>query len=249
MSNMDWNELKIPLGTAVDLFKQYKLRQEKPQYDAQFQELHESLHKFWVESLPLKETGLSNAHYQCDLRFAISLYDHLDSIGFTQWEAADDEIWAGFALKVIPDIYYDRWPFNGKDDHFQRWIYFRTWRVWTKTLWWFIFLTMATDANGKLDKDATWDRLCDLESTSIDDFLDRCGKGFRVEFGRKLMERFVQFIRAHNITGTSRRTTWRFIVSQAYLRSINIDPDLCGHESFLDDIFKLFEQQNSNIKE
>lgn len=244
MSNMEWNKLKTSGPDAERLFNEYK---EHGSFyyinDNEFQALREELRGLWQNSVQ-QDVDKEREKYLRDLNFAIEFYGLLDKKGFTQWEASDDEIWAGFSLKLIPDIFYERWrPYDdGKHDHKARWIYCRTWRVWTKTLWWFIHLTMATDTNGQLDKEETRKRLQILEFTSIDDFLDRCGLGFRVEFCRKLMDRYSKYAQENKISGTNRRETWRFTVSQAYLRSGNIDPDLCGHDAFLDDILAMLKK-------
>ena len=240
MINIQWNNLKLPRGEAKKLY--ISLKESNNVYEdlqsfiqPEFKELHDKLLQLWEESK--KEANSDEGKYFCDLHFALKLYELFEQDGFSLWEASDDEIWSGLTMKVAPDIYYDRWPWE-EGDHEQRWIYKRTWRVWMKTLWWWIFLAMVADESGKLNKEKTLEQLSIHETTSIEILLDRCGSGFRVDFCRKLMKKHYDYCQKNNISGTERRSSLKFITMQCFLRASNIDPDLNGHDSFLDCIFE-----------
>lgn len=173
-------------------------------------------------------------HYPFELRFAIELYSILDDEEFTLWEASDNEVWAYLSIAVIPDLVLERC--NGCNANR---FYKRNWRIWLKMLWWYIYLSMAVDEHGKIDKDKTFEILRDNTSDNINVLLDRSGTGFRVEFVRTFMKRYAQTASEKNLTGEIREDYFRYLVRQIHLRSLIIDPELCGHEKFLDDIFAM----------
>lgn len=238
MIKIEWDNLRLFLSEAANKYTELKsadnvtsklqdLRKEE------YNDLHDKLKELWENSKAKGEDV-----YSRDLYFALELFEFFTQQGFSQWEAADNEIWAGLTFYVAPDIYYDRWPWS-EEDHAQRWIFKRNWRVWLKTLWWWVFLAMATDENGNFDKEKTREQLEIYETTSIETLLDRCGCGFRVEFCRKLIKRHYEYCKENHISGTERRSSLKFVVMQSFLRAKNIDPDLCGYDTFLDGIFDL----------
>ena len=235
-----WDDLKLPRGEAKQAYDSLKesgnIHEDLQSFiQPEFRELHDKLLQLWEESK--NEVNSEEGKYLCDLHFALKLYELFEQEDFSLWEASDDEIWSGLTIKVAPDIYYDRWSWED-GDHEQRWIYKRTWRVWMKTLWWWIYLAMVTDESGKLNKEKTIEQLSIHETTSIEILLDRCGSGFRVDFCRKLMNKHYDYCRKNNISGTERRSSLKFVTMQCFLRASNIDPDLNGHDLFLDRIFE-----------
>ena len=245
MNKIEWDSLRIfrldavaqydKLKSAVDIKAELRnLIQED------YRELHDKLQELWEKTKA--EEAVATDVYLRDLYFALEIFEFFTQLGFSQWEAADNEIWSGLTFKVVPDLYYDRWSWE-KEDHYQRWIPKRTWRVWMKTLWWWIYLAMVTDENGNFDKEKTREQLKIYETTSIETLLDRCGRGFRVEFYRRLIKKHHDYCLENKISGSERRASLKFVVMQSFLKSKNIDPDLCGHDSFLDDILSLYKSK------
>ena len=248
MNKIDWDSLRLFRLKAVEKYEQLKSADDvKAKLQEMIQKDHEELHDKLLELWEKAKAEIDSRNvYLRDLYFALDLFEFFTQQGFSQWEAADNEIWAGLTFKVVPDLYYDRWPWD-KKEHEQRWTFRRNWRVWMKTLWWWIYLAMVTDHNGNLDKEKTREQLKIYETTSIETLLDRCGRGFRVEFCRKLIKKHYDYCLKNKISGSERRSSLKFVVMHSFLKSKNIDPDLCGHDLFLDEILSLYE--NARKKE
>ena len=107
-------------------------------------------------------------------------------IGFNLALASDDDIWRYLSCIVFPDITYLRYPKPGKGDGRlnKKRFYSHTRRIWVKTLWWYIYLSWQGS------REATYDVLKDFGVDTISDFIERPGKGYRVDLFRELMKQY-----------------------------------------------------------
>ena len=77
--------------------------------------------------------------YRMDVCFGAALYDYFkQKPWFTMRLACDDGFWRHIALRVIPDLVGERWG-ESNSDHY----YAKPSRIWPKTLWWFIHLSLC----------------------------------------------------------------------------------------------------------
>ena len=143
-----------------------------------------------VNSGPKKE-------YLFDLRFALRFYDILDDYGFNPRLASEDQIWIYLCVNVFPDIVHERYPgvkaktkegnriLNVNEDRF--WKSKR--RIYLKVLWWYIYLSLQFDCNGKKDLILTYRILEKNTTDGIVQLVERAGSaGYRVDVYRELMK-------------------------------------------------------------
>lgn len=170
---------------------------------------------FREEMVQIFRTSLEacNYHvdYALDLAVAIKLYELLNpNDGFTNIQANDDDIWRYISVKVMPDITFVRYPNLPEDicylrkampDLFyvaaiktekgsgrikKKRFYSHTRRIWLKTLWWYIHLGWQGDA------DTTYNVLKNNGSNIIGHFIERPGRGYRLELYRQMLYAYSQ---------------------------------------------------------
>ena len=173
-----------------DLINHWKINDvSEDSFDASYKEFREALISCFNSSLV--EAGgkitRSNA-YLLDLRMGIKLYELLNpKDGFSNIQANDDDVWRYISVKVMPDITYLRYPDpekevsekGGRINHKR--FYSHTRRIWLKTLWWYVHLGWQ----GSSQK--TFQVLKNNGTNIISHFIERPGKGYRLELFRNMM--------------------------------------------------------------
>ncbi|KUE73068.1 hypothetical protein AUQ37_04200 [Candidatus Methanomethylophilus sp. 1R26] len=136
-----------------------------------------------------KYTGTDDVCYQhwdysMDLKLAVDLYRYtVQSMGMTPAIASEDDIWIYIHMKVVPGIMYARWAGSERVNAKRCWSIGA--RLWFKSLWWYIYLSMQNDS-----LDETYEILKNNGSDDIYQLLDRKGNGYRVELCRSIMRRY-----------------------------------------------------------
>ena len=139
--------------------------------------------------------------YLTDLRFAIYFYVILKALGFNARLASDDQVWMYLCVNVFPDIVHERYPgskiktkdgiknLNINEDRFWR----SKRRIYLKVLWWYIYLSLQFDRNGKEDFNLTYRILVNNTTDEVVQLVERAGSGgYRVDVYRALMEYYHQ---------------------------------------------------------
>jgi hypothetical protein len=104
-----------------------------------------------------------------------ALYGALPPDQLTMRSAADDRVWRYLSLDVFPDLVLQR---GGPDAEALFWA--SRWRVWLKRTWWLIHLSWQDDAV------ATASVLRNWTTDSVAQFVERPGRGFRVDLWRSI---------------------------------------------------------------
>lgn len=156
--------------------------------------------------------------YILDLEYGLKLYTILGgSAGFTLRMASDDGVWRFLAVCIIPDIVADRW---GKDNDDHYWA--KPSRNWLRQIWWYVYLSWNNTV------DATRDVLKDNSTDEILNLVERAGRGYNVELGRRIMfyySKVPQNVRTELKKGKG-RTLFRTIMVMNTAFSQTIEPAL-----------------------
>lgn len=165
------NDLKLrPLTRAQSARRFAELKETSflPQSDLpdQVLELRNAVIRKY-ESLPLR-TAIDQ-----DRAMGLALYHTLTPVRLTLRAAADDRIWRYLSLDVFPDFVRKR---SAPDA--DAWFWSSRWRIWLKRTWWLIHLSWQDDpvTTGNVLKNWTTD--------SVAQFVERPGRGFRVDLWR-----------------------------------------------------------------
>ena len=128
--------------------------------------------------------GLATTNNDLFLRFWFEV--PVTNIGFNLVLASDDDIWRYLSCVVFPDLTYLRYPKPAKGDIRlnKKRFYSHTRRIWVKTLWWYVYLSWQGS------KEETYKVLKDFGTDTISDFIERPGKGYRVDMFRELMKQY-----------------------------------------------------------
>ena len=163
----------------------------------------------------LKNLGFKD--YKLDYRFSLLFYDYFRR---KEWMndriAADYEFWRYIALKVMPDLVFDR--FGADDDkHY----YAKGLRIWPYTLYWYAHLSWQGDVEST-DKILSSSRCC---SDTILNLVERPGRnGTYISLYRRIMYYFVNISSTKPVDNIK---LFRSIMKLALAKPQVIDPDLC----------------------
>ena len=197
--------------------------------DNEYKDVREKLLEIDKVAHAVSDRKLKHA-YLYDLEFGLRMYDYLTSLGIGVWQAADNGFWAYLSIRVIPDIVAARWGGLNEDRFYKR-----NWRIWLKSLWWYIHLTECGD-DETFDMGATREMLKDNSQDIIYLLLDHVGDGFRDTLYHVLMKHYYEVCRTTKIKG-SREDFCRAIMLQHQIRSTVVDPVLEGEKAYVEGLF------------
>ena len=101
-----------------------------------YQEIRNDLVSFFGQAVSSQKNN--SLGYNLDVCFGSAIYEYLkQKRWFTERIASDDGFWRYLSLKVVPDLVGERWE-NTNEDHY----YSKPSRIWLKTLWWYIHLSL-----------------------------------------------------------------------------------------------------------
>lgn len=166
----------------VNHWKVYDVAEES--YDTSYKQFRSELIDCFKSALA--ESG-GKMSYTLDLKMGIRLYELLSpQSGFTNVKANDDDIWRYISVCVMPDITYLRYPKpeQGSIRINQKRFYSHTRRIWLKTLWWYVHL--GWQGNSK----DTYEVLKNNGTNIISHFIERPGKGYRLNLFRSMMHEY-----------------------------------------------------------
>ena len=173
------------------------------------------IRKYLVEKYnELKQSGYKD--YQLDYRFSLLFYDYFHRKEWmTDRIAADYEFWRYIALKVMPDLVFDR--FGAEDDkHY----YAKGLRIWPYTLYWYAHLSWQGDIKST-EIILSSSRCC---SDTILNLVERPGRnGTYIDLYRSIMFHFVNINPTKNVDNIK---LFRSIMKLALAKPQVIDPDL-----------------------
>lgn len=169
-------ESEIAFQNTIAQWQQHKVSG----YDSSYQSLRDAVVQSFLDAENEKE-------YDLDLNVGLTLFEELNTnIGFNLVLASDDDIWRYLSCVVFPDLTYLRYPKPAKGDIRlnKKRFYSHTRRIWVKTLWWYVYLSWQGS------KEETYKVLKDFGTDTISDFIERPGKGYRVDMFRELMKQY-----------------------------------------------------------
>ena len=139
------------------------------------------------EELASKTEYKNKADYYGDLFFALRFYFAMKKYGFDIRQASEDKIWIYLNMKVLPDIINKRFSKKDKrvnDDRY--WKVSR--RLYFKTLWWYIHLTLQERDTLAETIAETKKILMDNTTDEVVQIVERSGRaGYRVDVYREIM--------------------------------------------------------------
>lgn len=164
-----------------------------PQADPDYEYFREGLVKCY-ERCKRESIGHSRPSYYIDLHMAEETYRLLESRNMTLRDAADDEIWLYFNLKVIPDIIFDKYKDLKDPNKLNRDRFFEnSRRFYLKMLWWYVFLSWQ----GSIE--STIKILKNNESNDISQLVERVGTGgYQVNICREIMKQYSMYAESPN---------------------------------------------------
>ncbi len=186
--------------------------------------------------------------YYLDLFFGIELYIIFKKFGFNIRMASNDQIWIYLSVKVFPDLVHSRYPgvkikkdggIEYRNINIER--YYKTRRrIYLKVLWWYIYLSLQKDQDGKFDYERTFDVLKDNSTDEIVQIVERSGKsGYRVEVYRELMK----FYSEHRDMYDNKRFRQVMVLNTA--KTQIVEPELMsgGVETYVEELFTYFDKK------
>lgn len=162
----------------------------------------------------LKQLGYKD--YKLDYKFSLLFYDYFyRKEWMTDRIAADYEFWSYIALKVMPDLVFDR--FGAEDDkHY----YAKGLRIWPYTLYWYVHLSWQGNLEST-ERILSSSRCC---SDTIVSLVERPGRnGTYIELYRRIMYHFVN---SNPTKAIENIKLFRSIMKLALAKPQVIDPDL-----------------------
>lgn len=185
--------------------------------------------------------------YFTDLFFARREFEILNNHGFGIRMASNDEVWIYLCTVVFPDII--QWRYPSKSVNTEQGTIIRNvneerfWktrrRIYLKVLWWYFFLSMQYDENGKEDFNQTVKILTGNSTDEIVQLVERSGiSGYRPEVYRKIMKYYSDHRDKYD------NGTFRAVMVLNTAKTNVIEPELMhdGVNTYVEEIFKYFEQ-------
>jgi len=168
-----------------------------------------------------------------DLFLGLKMYAFLnDDFDMNASTASDDDIWRFIQMKVVPDLLFDRWSEDNGSDRIND---DRFWkdsrRMWLKTMWWYIHLSLQGDSLVETKR-----ILMGNGSDDISQLVERSGSGYRVDLYREIMRRYHE-------SGRKDKQILRKVLKLNVVRCATVEPLLfsSGIEDYVNDLFEYFE--------
>lgn len=206
----------------------------------EYRTLRSEIGDCWQEAVT-KNQGQKKSVYSVDLDFGIMLFRLFDSKGFSSRIASNDGVWRYLCLKVVPDIVHSRFP--GKtDQNADEARYWKTSRrIYLKSLWWYIFLSLQKKQGSKDKYEVTREVLKGNSTDTIVQLVERAGKnGYRVDVYRDIMRYYSTL---EDIDGGEKQILLRKVMVLNTARVMTVEPDLMegGSLQYVKELFGYFE--------
>lgn len=166
-----------------------------------------------------------------DIEFGIKLYQITEKYNLSLREAAADDIWRYLSIKVVPKLVYMRF-FDSNKINIER-FFSRSSRIWLKTCWWYIHLSLQIDSMGIPDYEETRRILIGNSTDDIVQLVERTGFGYRVDLCRAINKKY------SSIRIANRNTVFRKVMKLNTIKTKIIEPELYlgGVEGYVEDLF------------
>lgn len=206
--------------------------------DPAYKEIRKTLREEFVKAGGLSLS--SGKMYSVDIEVGLCLYVELEREGFTEAEACNDDIWRYLTIKVFPDLTYFRYPAPDKAAEEkggrinQKRFFSHTRRIWLKTLWWYIHLSWQGSVY------ATRKVIEGNGSDIISQFIERPGKGYRIDLYRTLM-------RMYSARSDKKDDLFKRLAKLSRAECKNMEPALLrgGAEEYCQMLFKVIDESDS----
>lgn len=130
---------------AEAAMKSWRTSQSLPILDGDYLKIREDFQTFYQKEV----YGLGYEEYKQDVIFARYIYDYFkeyENKGLNMRALENDGFWRYLSLVVVPDIVGLRWG-NDNENHY----YKRSYLIWLKMLWWYIYLSWYRSAEETKD--------------------------------------------------------------------------------------------------
>ncbi len=238
----EWNSL------TVEEFNQMK-NDWASDIEKDLDDNYRSIRSLILEAYENAKESAKNAgaksDYKTDLIFALSMYKTLKEYGMNERLASDDQIWVYLCTQVVPDIVSDRYKgsyvysgdkrirVNVNED--RMWKTSR--RIYLKTLWWYIYLSLQPGLTIDEELSKTYDVLKNNTTDTIVQIVERSGRaGYRVDLYRKLIKYYSA------VNSKDKEKLLRQVMVLNTSRTVSIEPELCkgGNEGYVKELFGYF---------
>lgn len=216
--------------------------------NSSYRTLRSELIKAWRETEKEINSSSENKRrtsYLTDLVFGIKLYRIMQEKGMDIRMASYDQIWTYLGMAVVPEITMERFGdndpekpgFHIPEEHY----YIKSVRIYLKSLWWYIYLSLRFDKNGKEDLAETREMLWDQTTDTILQLVERSGReGYRVDVYREIMK----FYCDHPEISSA---AFRHVMILNTARSKIMEPDFTegGCEGYVKELFNYFRKEHT----
>lgn len=208
-----------------------------------YAELRKSLLTAWnftVTSVRKDQSHQKLEKYMVDIRFGRALYSELARRGFSQRLASFDGVWIYLCIKVVPDIIVSRFKEKGSSQNVNEARFWKTSRrIYLKTLWWYIHLSLQDGPDLKSRLSNTVEMLKDHTTDTVVQLVERSGKsGYRPEVYREIMKYY------SNLEASPRVKTalFRKVMVLNTARTVTVEPELCqgGVKAYVKELYGYF---------
>ena len=138
----------------------------------------------------------ANLKARFDVEIGLKLFELTNSGKYRMLlrDASDNSIWWFISLFVVPDLVYYRYNY-GKEEMKEHRLnadrfYAKTRRIWLKSLWWYVFLSLQHDNNKSIDLAQTKKMIQWSTTDDILQLVDRAGLGYIPELTRSIMRQY-----------------------------------------------------------
>ncbi len=191
------------------------------------------------------QTDRKKKQYLTDLYFGGKLFEILKKRGMNVRYASSPRVWTYIAVEVIPDLVFERFgeseykksgTFRLHTDRYFK----KEARIYPRTLWWYIYLSMQYDFTGNEDLALTVDLLKDNGTDTIVQLVERTGReGYRVAMARKLMKYYSED--AGFGEGEFRKA---MVLNSAWTQTVEPALTEGGDERYVKELFSYFCDSN-----
>lgn len=157
-----------------------------------YKDLRHDLLICFEKAKEIEKVVKKSSKYAFDLEFGLKAYRVLEKYGFNSRYASIDKIWCYISLNIIPDVIIYRFynPNNptALHDHFWK----KSRRIYPKTLWWYIYLSLSNDDSSEMEQDnATRRMLLNNDTDTILQVVERSGDyGYRRDLYYEILKQY-----------------------------------------------------------
>ena len=232
MNDVDFANEKSKWGAATFVEEEYE----------EFRKALIDVKNSFLDKYNITNLGGKNTKARFDMEIGLKLYE-LTSAGkykMTLRDSSDNSIWWYISLFVVPDLVYFRHNYGKEEKTGNRLhadsFYAKTRRIWLKTLWWYVFLSLQFDDKGTADLDKTRKTIIWSSTDNILQVVDRAGLGYIPELTRSIIRRYFSSQDNKNMDDELLRKVMKMNTAKSKVQN----PILIGIDEYVNSLFAEF---------